>query len=151
MRFETAVIFVLVVGGCASVKPGSALAQDPCAQPQVAQLAAQARSLVQQKKFAEAEPPARQALASCPTNPEGVHALGGALVGQKRFDDAIATMSGAIQAKPDLSYAYLWRGHAYYNKKQPDKMIADFETFLRLNPNAPEAASVKQLLSGIKR
>ena len=48
MRFETAVIFVLVVGGCASVKPGSALAQDPCAQPQVAQLAAQARALVQQ-------------------------------------------------------------------------------------------------------
>ena len=151
MRVETAVIFVFVVAGCASVRPGTALAQDPCAQPQVAQQAAQARSLVQQKKFAEAEAPARQALASCPTNPDGVHALGGALVGQKRFDDAIATMSGAIQAKPDLAYAYLWRGHAYYNKKQPDKMIVDFETFLRLAPNAPEATTVRQLLSGIKR
>jgi len=151
MRLETAIIFGVVVAGCASVKPGSAMAQDPCAQPQVAQLATQARSLVQQKKFVEAEPPARQALATCPTHPDGAHALGGSLVGQKRFDDAIGAMSGVIHAKPDLAYAYFWRGQAYYNKKQPDKMIADFETFLRLAPNAPEAASVRQLMSGIKR
>ena len=151
MRVETAVILVVVVAGCASVRPGSALAQDPCAQPQVAQLASQARSLVQQKKFAEAEAPARQALATCATHSDGAHALGGSLVGQKRFDDAIASMSGVIAAKPDVAYAYLWRGHAYYNKRQPDKMIADFETFLRLAPTAPEAASVKQLLSSIKR
>ncbi len=151
MRLETAVILVFVVAGCASVRPGSALAQDPCAQPQVAQQASQARSLVQQKKFVEAEAPARQALASCATHSDAVHALGGSLVGQKRFDDAIAAMSGAISAKPDVAYAYLWRGHAYYNKKQPDKMIVDFETFLRLAPNAPEAASVKQLMAGIKR
>lgn len=145
MRLETAVMLGLVVGA------PLALAQDPCAQPQVAQLAAQARSLVQQKKFVEAEPPARQALATCPTHPDGAYALGGSLVGQKRFDDAIAAMSGVIQAKPDVAYAYFWRGHGYYNKKQPDKMVGDFEIFLRLAPNAPEAASVRQLLTGIKR
>jgi tetratricopeptide (TPR) repeat protein len=145
MRLEAAVVLGLVAGA------PLALAQDPCAQPQVAQLASQARSLVQQRKFVEAEPPARQALATCPTHPDGAHALGGSLVGQKRFDDAIAAMSGVILAKPDVASAYLWRGHAYYNKKQPDKMIADFETFLRLAPTAPEAASVRQLMAGIKR
>ncbi len=150
MRLETAVMLVFAVG-CASARPGTALAQDPCAQPQVAQAASEARSLVQQKKFAEAEPKARQALSTCATHPDGVAALGGSLVGQQRFDDAIAAMSGALGAKPDLAYAYLWRGHAYYNKRQPDKMIADFEAFLRLAPNAPEAASVRQLMAGIKR
>ncbi|HET7293804.1 MAG TPA: tetratricopeptide repeat protein [Vicinamibacteria bacterium] len=150
MRLETAVVLACALG-CASARPGSALAQDPCAQPQVAQLASQARSLVQQKKFVEAEAPARQALASCPAHADGAHALGGSLVGQKRFDDAIAAMSAVIQAKPDVAYAYFWRGQAYYNKKQPDRMVGDFEAFLRLAPNAPEAVAVRQLLSGIKR
>ena len=145
MRFETAVILGLVMSA------PWALAQDPCAQPQVAQLAAQARSLVQQKKFAEGEAAARQALALCAVHSDGVSLLGESLVGQKRYDDTIADMSAVIARKVDVAYAYLWRGYAYSFKKQPDRMIGDFETFLRLAPSAPEVPAVKQLLAGIKR
>ena len=80
-----------------------------------------------------------------------VAALGQSMVGQKRYDDAVARMTTAISAKRDLAYAYLWRGYAYYYKKQPDKMVGDFETFLKLAPAAPEATTVKQLLASIKR
>lgn len=107
-------------------------------------------SLARQQRFAEAEAPASSALAANPTHSVAVEGLGQALVGQKKYDDAIARLSAVLAAKSDLAYAYYWRGMAYYNKKQPDKMIGDFESFLRLAPQAPEAATVRQLLSTFK-
>jgi tetratricopeptide (TPR) repeat protein len=128
-----------------------AWAEDPCAAPAVSSAAAQAKSLVGQKKYADAQGPARQALGSCPTQADAVAALGESLVALKQNDAAVSAMNDALAKKGDLAYAYLWRGYAYYNKKQPDRMVGDFETFLRLAPAAPEAAAVKQLLAAIKR
>lgn len=107
-------------------------------------------ALARQQKFAEAEAAASSALAANPTHAIAVEGLGQSLVGQKKYDDAIARMSAALAAKSDLAYAYYWRGMAYYNKRQPDKMVGDFETFLRLSPQAPEAATVRQLLATFK-
>ncbi len=129
----------------------AALAEDPCAATAVSSAAAQAKSLASQKKYADAQAPARQALASCPTQAEAVGVLGQSLVALKQNDAAITAMNDALAKKADLAHAYLWRGYAYYNKKEPDRMVTDFETFLRLAPTAPEAAAVKQLLASIKR
>jgi regulator of sirC expression with transglutaminase-like and TPR domain len=60
-------------------------------------------------------------------------------------------MSTALAARADLAYGYLWRGYAYYYKKQPDRMVGDFETFVKLAPTAPEAAAVKQQLAALRR
>jgi regulator of sirC expression with transglutaminase-like and TPR domain len=79
-----------------------------------------------------------------------VAALGEALVGAKKLDEAIQAMTAAVDAKPDLAYAYYWRGQAYYQKKQPDRLIGDFERFLKLAPEAPEATSVKQFLATVR-
>jgi tetratricopeptide (TPR) repeat protein len=128
-----------------------AAAADPCADPAVAAKAASAQALARQKKFVEAEAPARESLAACATQPVGIAALGESLVGQKKYDDAIARLSAAVATKPDLAFAYLWRGYAYYYKKQPDRMVGDFETFVKLAPTAPETAAVKQMLAGLKR
>jgi tetratricopeptide (TPR) repeat protein len=125
------------------------LAADPCAGPNPK--ADQALSLARSQKYAEAEAAANGVLGTCPTQPVAVAALGQSVVAQKRYDDAVAKMTAAITAKKDLAYPYLWRGYAYYYKKQPDKMVGDFETFLKLAPAAPEATTVKQLLASIKR
>ena len=109
-----------------------------------------AASLAKQKKHAEAETAAKAALEAEATHSVAVGALGEALVGQKKHDEAIARMTAAIKAKDDLAYAFYWRGHAYYGKKQNAHMVADFETFLRLAPKAPEAALVNQLLSTLR-
>lgn len=110
-----------------------------------------AGSLAKQKKYVEAEAPAKAALAANPTHPIAVAALGESLAGQKKYDEAITRLTAAIAAKNDLAYAYFWRAQSYYGKQQPDKMVGDFETFLKLMPNAPEAPTVKQLLASLRR
>jgi tetratricopeptide (TPR) repeat protein len=109
-----------------------------------------AASQAKQKKFGEAEAAAKAALGERPTDELAVAALGESLVGQKKYDEAVDRLGGAIKGRADLAYAYYWRGQAYYNKKQPDRMVGDFETFLKLAPKAPEANSVRQLLAGLK-
>jgi tetratricopeptide (TPR) repeat protein len=105
-----------------------------------------AASLAKQKKYAEAEPPARAALEANPMHEVALAALGESLVGQRKFDEAIEKMSDAIKRKPDFAYAYFWRGQAYYGRKRADKMVEDFETFLKLAPKSPEAPIVRELL-----
>jgi tetratricopeptide (TPR) repeat protein len=109
-----------------------------------------AASLAKQGKYVDAEAPAKAVLADSPTQEMAVAALGDSLVGQKKYDEAVTRMGAAIGAKASLAHAYYWRGQAYYKKSQPDKMVADFETFLRLAPRAPEAATVQQLLAGLR-
>ena len=109
-----------------------------------------AASLAKQRKYAEAEGPARSAVAASATHEVAVQALGESLVGQKKFDDAIQAMSSAIDAKGDQAYAFFWRGQAYDNKKQTAKMAADYKEFLRLAPKAPEAATVQAILASLR-
>lgn len=109
-----------------------------------------ALALGRQQKFAEAEAPASSALAASPTHAAAVEALGLSLVGQKKYDDAIARLSTIVSAKNDLPYAYYWRGMAYYNKKDPGHLTRDFESFLRLAPEAAEAPTVRQILATFK-
>jgi len=108
-----------------------------------------AAALAKQKKYAEAEAPARAALEANPMNEVGLAALGESLVGQRKFDEAIDKMSDAIKKKPEFAYPYFWRGQAYYGKKKADRMVSDFETFLKLAPKSPEAPIVRQLLSSL--
>jgi len=109
-----------------------------------------ALSLGRQLKFAEAEAAASSALAANAVHAQAAEALGLSLVGQKKHDDAIKKLSAILAAKNDLAYAYYWRGMAYQQKRQPDRMVADFEAFLKLAPQAPEAATVRQLLASFK-
>jgi tetratricopeptide (TPR) repeat protein len=107
-------------------------------------------ALAKQRKYGEAEGPAKAALEANATHEVAVAALGEALVGQKKYDEADGRMSSAIGAKPDLAYAYFWRAQAYNGLKKSDRMVADYETFLKLAPRAPEAPSVQQLLASLR-
>lgn len=146
MKKPVGVAVYVLLAACAA----SAFAADPCVDPALVQKATSAQSLAKAKQYPQAEAAARAVVAVCPTQPVAVVALGQSLAGQKKYDAAIAALSGAIAAKPDLAYAYFWRGQSYYGLKQKDKMVLDFTTFLKLAPTAPEAATVKQLLGGIK-
>lgn len=109
-----------------------------------------AASLAKQKKYAEAEAPAKEALAASPTHTVATAALGESLVGQKKLDEAIERMTRVLDADKAVAHAYFWRAQARYQKKQPDRMVDDFEAFLKLAPEAPEAAAVRQLLAGLR-
>jgi tetratricopeptide (TPR) repeat protein len=147
----TALLAVPVILSCRTAGgPAVAYAADACSAPETKNKAGQAQGLVDQKKFAEAEGPARDALVACPGHADAAKALGAALVGQKKYDDAISRLEAVVAANGNAPYAYYWLGHAYYNKKQNDKMARNFDKFLQLSPSAPEAASVRQLLAGIR-
>lgn len=109
-----------------------------------------AGSLAKQKKYGEAEGPAKAALDANATHEVAVAALGESLVGLKKYDDAIARLSDALGKKADLAYAYFWRGQAYDKKGQAARMVADYEQFLKLAPKAPEASTVRALLAALR-
>lgn len=109
-----------------------------------------AGALAKQRKYAEAEGPAKAALEANGTHEVAVAAIGESLVGQKKYDEAIERLTAAIGKKDDLAYAYLWRGQAYDKKNQAARMVADYQAFLRLAPKAPEAASVQAVLSALR-
>jgi tetratricopeptide (TPR) repeat protein len=128
-----------------------AFAADPCTDPGNLAKANDALAKARAAKYVDAVTGANAILAACPTHAVATQALGNALIGQKSYDEAVTRMTASIAAKQDQGYAYLWRGYAYYYKKQPDKMAVDFQTFLRLVPDAPEAPVIKQQLAGIGR
>lgn len=109
-----------------------------------------AASLVRQKKYEEAEEPAKAACDAEPSNEVGVGALGEALVHLKKYDEAVDRLSQSIKVEPDMAYAYFWRAQAYQGKKKVDRAVEDFNTFLKLAPRAPEAAMVRQTLSALR-
>lgn len=107
-------------------------------------------TLARLKKYGEAEAEAKAALAENATHPVAVAALGESLVGQQRLDEAVERLSAALQAQADLAYAYYWRGQAYQLKKQVARMVEDYQNFLKLAPDAPEAPAIKVLLAGLR-
>lgn len=109
-----------------------------------------AATLVRLARHAEAEAEAKAVLGVDPVQPMAVAALGEALVMQEKRDEAIARMSAALAAKDDLAYAYYWRGQAYQRGKQIARMVDDYQAFLTLQPEAPEAQALKALLASLR-
>jgi regulator of sirC expression with transglutaminase-like and TPR domain len=49
-----------------------------------------------------------------------------------------------------VPYAYYWRGQAYQRRKQIARMIEDYQAFLKLAPDAPEAPALRVLLESLR-
>jgi len=101
-------------------------------------------------RYAEAEGPALESLRADPADPLASAALGEALVSQGKLDEAIVRLSDVLRAGPTLPYAHFWRGQAYQRRQQVARMAEDYEAFLKLAPNAPEAAAVRAVLDGLR-
>lgn len=109
-----------------------------------------AATLERLARHGEAEAEAKAALEADPAHPVAVAALGESLVMQSKLDEAITRMSTALESRSDLAYAYYWRGQAYQRNKQIARMAEDYQAFLKLQPDAPEAPALKVLLAGLR-
>jgi tetratricopeptide (TPR) repeat protein len=107
-------------------------------------------TLVRLGRHAEAETEAKAVLEVDPVQPVAVATLGEALVMQEKLEEAIARMTAALTAKNDLAYAYYWRGQAHHRTKQIARMVDDYQAFLTLQPEAPEAPALKVLLASLR-
>ena len=109
-----------------------------------------AGAVARQGRGAEALPAAEEALAANPTHDVAVYALGRGLVDQQKWDQVVARMSAVIEKNQRVAYAYYWRAHGYQNTNRGARMLDDFQTFLGLAPDAPEATTVRQLLASFR-
>jgi tetratricopeptide (TPR) repeat protein len=87
-------------------------------------------------------------------NPDHVHArMLRAEIGlhEKNYKPVAEDAEKVIGLDPNNAYAYYYAGIAFSNLKRPDKMADYFQNFLKLAPNAPEAAKVQSLLRSLRR
>ncbi len=61
---------------------------------------------------------------------------------QKKYDDAIAEFTKAIEDQPTNAMFYLARGLAYRQKGLKPQAIADFEMFLRVHPTEVDTRAI---------
>lgn len=68
----------------------------------------------------------------------------------EKFDEAIADLTAAIQLKPDLAFAYLFRGLAYARSGDNALAIKDLETYLEISSDGINAGQIQRLIERLK-
>jgi len=69
---------------------------------------------------------------------------------KKKAEDARAYLTKAIELDPSLAESYYYRGLANIQAKKNAEAKADFQKYLELAPNGPEAKEVKEMLQALK-
>lgn len=105
-----------------------------------------ARVYLEQKQLDKAEREANRAAELNDSNPDVPLYRGAIAVAKRDYKNGAKLLEEAVQKKPDAAYAHYYAGLAYNGLRQPDKMVEHFRTFLKLAPDAPEAAKVESLL-----
>lgn len=93
----------------------------------------------------EAPPRQRETIGNEPTA-EDYTREGNKLLMQNRVAEAIANYQKAIKLKPNLPTAHRSLGVAYTRIGQIEKAAKEYETYLKLQPDAPDASQVRQIL-----
>jgi tetratricopeptide (TPR) repeat protein len=118
----------------------------------LADLLAQGKALVAQKKHAEALLLFERAVRLDPTSFDAWNLRGNALYDQKRYAEALAPYERATTLKPDNAIFWSNRGGALNGLKRYDDALAAIERALTLNPNYANAWNLKGLvLSNLNR
>lgn len=105
-----------------------------------------ARVYLKQNRIDAARPLLDQAEMANPQNSDVFVYRGVISIANKDYVGATKALDRALELNPNNAYGHYYNGVAYANIKRTDKMIAHFETFLRLAPNAPEAEKVRAVL-----
>jgi tetratricopeptide (TPR) repeat protein len=65
---------------------------------------------------------------------------------RKQYDQAASELESFMKSHPEFAYAHYYAGLAYNGLKRPDKMLTQFELFVKMKPDAPEARIVRSVL-----
>lgn len=111
-----------------------------------------------QGKADEAEKALLKALELKPEEPKTKEALANiyfekakGLLQQDKVDEALETLKLSYGYNPNDPYTNYLLGYAYTQKGLKEEAIKSFEAFLQLEPNAPQAAKVKEILENLKK
>jgi tetratricopeptide (TPR) repeat protein len=98
-----------------------------------------------QKRFADAEPLAREAVTLNPDSPNAHIELARALHGLDRSADAEASALEAVRIQPDNPPTYLLLANIHLKLRNSTALIQDLDNYLRLAPNGPEADQARHM------
>jgi protein O-GlcNAc transferase len=101
------------------------------------------RAYLAQKDFDKADAALKRAREINADNPDLPYNLGMVELQRKNYGAAAQDFEKVLVRDPNNAYAHYYAGLAYNGLKQPDKMTSHFEHFLKLAPDAPEAAKVR--------
>jgi len=73
------------------------------------------------------------------------------LIQKDKLDEALEKLNQAYSFNPDHAYVNYLLGYLYANKQMKNEAIKHFEAFLQLEPNAPQAEKVKEILKSLKK
>jgi len=60
-------------------------------------------------------------------------------------------LKASYSYNPDYSYTSYLLGYAYHKKENREESIKYFEAFLQMEPNAPQASQVREILESLKK
>jgi tetratricopeptide (TPR) repeat protein len=97
-----------------------------------------------QRRFHEAEPLARQAVALEESSWHAHFALARALVGLQRGEEAEASASRSRDLKPDNSQVYLLLANAHMLQHHYFAVVQDFDAYLKVEPQGPQSENIRE-------
>jgi Flp pilus assembly protein TadD len=107
-------------------------------------------ALLETREFSEADAQLREALKISST-PTAHMYLGLTLVAVKRYDEAQHELEAAISTGGEnLGQAHRYLGGIYWQKHDNKRAVDEFETYLRLTPNAPDAERVRGTIKELR-
>jgi tetratricopeptide (TPR) repeat protein len=92
-----------------------------------------------------------QAVDISPQDEAAAYNVGELLFSNQKIDESIRYLELATQIKKDWPKPYLKLGYVYLNKGDFVKALENFNTFLSLDPENPEAGQVKTIIETIEK
>jgi tetratricopeptide (TPR) repeat protein len=100
---------------------------------------------LEKKQFADAEANLRQALQKNDASPSAHMYLGITLISLRRYSEAEKELQRAVSLKSgeNMALAHKLLGGIYWQKGQLKEAVDQFDIYLKLAPNAPDAAKIR--------
>jgi tetratricopeptide (TPR) repeat protein len=77
--------------------------------------------------------------------------LGFSYILEEKWQDAVTAFDAVAEKDSKIAHLYFYRGLAWGKLDRKDKMLVDMDQFVKLAPNAPEAAVAGTYLAAAKR
>jgi cytochrome c-type biogenesis protein CcmH/NrfG len=104
-----------------------------------------------EKDFVGAEKNLTAGLEINPNAPEAQYELSKSYFALQRYPDAEIHAQKAVELRPDMAPAHVVLGNIALRKGDNQKAASEFKEYLRLDPNGPMSAGVKQMMSRLEQ
>jgi tetratricopeptide (TPR) repeat protein len=106
---------------------------------------------IRKEDFDTAQKYFAQALDISPEDEVAAYNVAEVLFSHQKIDEAIKYFELSIQIKKDWSKPYMKLGYVYLNKGDFDKSLEYFNKFIEMDPENPEVAKVKNIITAVEK